>query len=116
MQGGIQVDCDPVGLSGCVVGQCYVLKNLGSACVCPGAVPTGGSCSTTSECAPGNVCAGTEPPGVCRPTCDPDAADCAARIVDLYGEICRASDDSQVSLPLADGDEVRVPPFLVKSV
>ena len=45
-----------------------------------------------------------------------DAADCAARIVGLYGEICRASDDSQVSLPLADGDEVRVPPFLVKSV
>ena len=45
-----------------------------------------------------------------------DADDCAARIVNLYGEICRASADSQVSLPLADGDEVRVPPFLVKSV
>ena len=45
-----------------------------------------------------------------------DASECASRIVSLYGEICRAGDDSQVSLPLADADEVRVPPFLVKSI
>jgi len=45
-----------------------------------------------------------------------EASECAARIVTLYGEIARSRDDLQASLPLADGDEVRVPPFLVKSV
>lgn len=44
------------------------------------------------------------------------ASDCAGQIVSLYGEISRASDTSQVSLPLSDADETRVPPFLVKSV
>ena len=45
-----------------------------------------------------------------------EASECAGRIVTLYGEIARSRDDLQTSLPLTDGDEVRVPPFLVKSV
>ena len=45
-----------------------------------------------------------------------EASECAARIVTLYGEIARLRDDLQTSLPLSDGDEVRVPPFLIKSV
>ncbi len=45
-----------------------------------------------------------------------EASECAARVVALYGEIARSRDDLQTSLPLADGDEVRVPPFLIKSV
>ncbi len=45
-----------------------------------------------------------------------EASRCAAQIVTLFGEIARAREDVQVSLPLNDGDDVRVPPFLVKSV
>ena len=45
-----------------------------------------------------------------------EASACAARIVSFYGELARTGDDVQVALPLADGDEVRIPPFLVKSV
>lgn len=45
-----------------------------------------------------------------------EADECAGRIVKLYGEIVRHRDDAQASLPLADSDETRVPPFLVKSV
>ncbi len=45
-----------------------------------------------------------------------EASECAGQIVTLYGEIARQRDDLQSSLPLADGDEVRVPPFLIKSV
>ena len=45
-----------------------------------------------------------------------EASEIAGRIVSLYGEIARRRDDLQASLPLADGDETRVPPFLVKSV
>jgi len=45
-----------------------------------------------------------------------EASECAGRIVTLYGEMARSRDDLQASLPLADGEEVRVPPFLVKSV
>jgi hypothetical protein len=45
-----------------------------------------------------------------------EASECAARIVSLFDEIARRRDDLQASLPLNDGDEVRVPPFLVKSV
>jgi len=45
-----------------------------------------------------------------------EASECAGRIVTLYGEIVRLRDDLQTSLPLNDGEEVRVPPFLVKSV
>jgi hypothetical protein len=44
------------------------------------------------------------------------ASDCAGRIVKLYGEIARRHDDMQVSLPLNDAEETRIPPFLVKSV
>ncbi len=45
-----------------------------------------------------------------------EASACAACIVTLYGELARVSDDIQVALPLTDSDEIRVPPFLVKSV
>ena len=45
-----------------------------------------------------------------------EASDCAGRIVTLFSELARRHDDAQVTLPLGDGDEVRVPPFLVKSV
>ena len=45
-----------------------------------------------------------------------DASDCAGRVATLFGEMCRHRDEAQVSLPLAENDEARVPPFLVKSV
>ena len=45
-----------------------------------------------------------------------EASECAGRIVTLYGEMARLRDEPQTSLPLNDGEEVRVPPFLVKSV
>ncbi|MDH5454877.1 MAG: hypothetical protein OEY37_02325 [Gammaproteobacteria bacterium] len=45
-----------------------------------------------------------------------EASEIAGRIVSLYGQIARARDDLQSSLPLVDGEETRVPPFLVKSV
>ncbi len=45
-----------------------------------------------------------------------EASECAASIVCLFGEVTRLRDDTQVSLPRADGDESRVPPFLIKSV
>ena len=45
-----------------------------------------------------------------------EASEIAGRIVTLYGEIARLRDDLQTSLPLSEGDEARVPPFLVKSV
>ena len=45
-----------------------------------------------------------------------EASECAGRIVTFYGEIAGSRDDLQASLPLNDGDEVRVPPFLIKSV
>lgn len=45
-----------------------------------------------------------------------EASECAGRIVTFYGEIASSRDDLQASLPLNDGDEVRVPPFLIKSV
>ncbi|MGB5630757.1 MAG: hypothetical protein WBM57_15420 [Woeseiaceae bacterium] len=45
-----------------------------------------------------------------------EASECAGRIVSFYGQIAGSRDEFQGSLPLNDGDEVRVPPFLVKSV
>ena len=45
-----------------------------------------------------------------------EASECAGRIVSLYGEISRYGDDGQSALPLSEEDEVRVPPFLVKTV
>lgn len=59
------------------MGDCYVIKDVGSACICPaGSTKYGDPCSTTAECLPGHVCAGEAPPGVCRKTCNPDAPDC----------------------------------------
>ena len=45
-----------------------------------------------------------------------EASDCAGRIVDLFGELARYTDQLQPGLPLGSDDEMRVPPFLVKSV
>jgi len=45
-----------------------------------------------------------------------EASEIAGRIVSLYGEVARRRDDLQTSLPLTEADEMRVPPFLVKSV
>jgi hypothetical protein len=45
-----------------------------------------------------------------------EASECAALVVDLYGGIARGEDNTQTSLPLAEREETRVPPFLVKSV
>ena len=74
--GGVPSSCDPVLVTGCGAGSCYVTPS-GIGCVCPaGTSATGTACSTTVECAPGNVCAGTAPPGVCRKTCAPQASQC----------------------------------------
>jgi hypothetical protein len=76
---GTPADCDPVTASGCSSGDCYLLPDKGASCVCPGGTAAeGDSCSTTADCAPGHVCAGTSPPGVCRPLCAPDNDDCPA--------------------------------------
>ncbi len=45
-----------------------------------------------------------------------EASECAGRVVELFGEIARHTDDMQRGLPLGGQDETRVPPFLVKSV
>jgi len=45
-----------------------------------------------------------------------EASECADIVVTLFGEMSRLREDVQVSLPLAENDEERVPPFLVKSV
>jgi hypothetical protein len=45
-----------------------------------------------------------------------EASECAGRIVSLFGEISRYSADGQTALLLGDEEEVRVPPFLVKTV
>ncbi|MGI9248814.1 MAG: hypothetical protein ACR2QI_07335 [Woeseiaceae bacterium] len=44
-----------------------------------------------------------------------EASDCAAQVVDFYGEIARLRDDVAGTLPLDESASVRVPPFLVKS-
>jgi len=45
-----------------------------------------------------------------------EASECAASIVTLFGEISRIQDDTQVSLPLDEIEEARVPPFLIKTI
>jgi len=45
-----------------------------------------------------------------------EASECAASVVSLFGEMVRTQDDSQVSLPLNEPGNARIPPFLVKSV
>jgi len=45
-----------------------------------------------------------------------EASECAGRIVSLFGEISRSSADGQPPLLLGDEEEIRVPPFLVKTV
>lgn len=45
-----------------------------------------------------------------------EASECATSIVSFFGEMVRLQDDSQVSLPLNETGEARIPPFLVKSL
>ena len=45
-----------------------------------------------------------------------EASECARSIVTLFSEAIRMQGHTQVSLALSETDEVRVPPFLVKSV
>lgn len=45
-----------------------------------------------------------------------EASECASRLVSLFGELARLGDYAQVTLPLNDENQGRVPPFLVKSV
>ena len=45
-----------------------------------------------------------------------EASDCAAQVVNLFGELARTKDAAQVVLPLDDDEDGRVPPFLVKMV
>ena len=45
-----------------------------------------------------------------------EASECASRLVSLFGELARHGDYAQVTLPLNDENQGRVPPFLVKSV
>ena len=45
-----------------------------------------------------------------------EASECAGRIVSLFGEISRYGADGQTALLLGDEEEIRVPPFLVKTV
>ena len=40
---------------------------------------------------------------------------CAATILTLYGDLIRMQGDADVPLAVNDGDEARVPPFLVKT-
>ena len=58
----------------------------------------------------GPICA-----SVRKMSCD-EASECAASVVILFREVARQQDNTQASLALAEGDEVRVPPFLVKSI
>jgi len=74
--------CNPLQNTGCVAGHCYVLKDVGTACVCPeGSREQGEACNTTTDCAAGLVCAGTQPPGVCRELCDPRLPGCASGLM-----------------------------------
>jgi len=45
-----------------------------------------------------------------------EAGNCAAQVVDLYGDLLRSVDDAQIGLSSAADDQTRIPPFLVKSV
>lgn len=67
---GVAHSCDPVKLSGCTQGSCYMTAKLGPACVCPvGSAKEGASCKTGVACAPGLACVGTSAPGICRAVC-----------------------------------------------
>lgn len=71
---GVAATCDPIGSTGCTKGACYITKQ-GTACVCPtGTTKNGEACSTSTECVPGHVCAGSKAPGICSKICDPTRA------------------------------------------
>ena len=44
-----------------------------------------------------------------------EANECAQMMVDLYSELVRFEDQAQESLPLIAGEQLSVPPFLIKS-
>jgi len=45
-----------------------------------------------------------------------EASECASQLVSLYAEIASLRDYGQVTLPLSEEPQPRVPPFLIKSV
>lgn len=45
-----------------------------------------------------------------------EASECAGRIVTMFGEVSRYHEEPQTALQLGDEDELRVPPFLVKTL
>ncbi len=45
-----------------------------------------------------------------------EASECTARIVDMYGEVIRQAETLQDPIQLHEENNVKVPPFLVKSV
>ena len=45
-----------------------------------------------------------------------DASECASHVVALFSELSRLGEDTPVALPLNEGEPLRVPPFLIKSV
>lgn len=85
--GGTVASCDPVTGGGCGSGHCYLIASQGASCVCTAGTATEGQdCNTTTDCAPGSVCAGTSPPGKCRKACTPSGSSC------LSGTFCRTID------------------------
>ncbi len=58
----------------------------------------------------GPICA-----SVRKMSCD-EASKCAESVVRLFREIARQQDNTQASLALGEVEEIRVPPFLVKSI
>jgi hypothetical protein len=82
---GTKASCDPVALSGCAKGTCYIAPKVGSVCVCPaGTLTEGSTCYTTVECKAGHLCAGSLPSGICRETCDPKQDTCPTGKYCLY--------------------------------
>ena len=81
--------CDPVDLTGCAQGWCYVLPTEGQACVCvPGTLQQGSYCNTTTQCKPGTLCAGTVAPGICQRVCHANT-DASVASVCPSGRFCR---------------------------
>jgi hypothetical protein len=63
--------CDPLAQTNCPSGEaCYVLSDSVS-CQSPGVTATARTCSSTFDCAPGNVCL-DNPDSVCRRLCSAD--------------------------------------------
>lgn len=58
----------------------------------------------------GSICASVRKMSIAQ------ANGCSRSVVDMYGEIVRTAGDEEESLPPPTGDEVDVPPMLLKTV